>query len=411
MAHTVDSKADNKRMKSSSVTQFNLWQHSIAEELLPGIHNEITVQRISTKLPWITAHTLSSMSRAWRAAVRSRELFDARVRAHSTDTLVVINHTLPCKTWGISLYSMQARACYRLPPIPDVMSETPNSCKCVTLDGKIYILGGLQGFCLGSKEVYMFDVAGQGGWKKCASMQVARQDLACGAVNGKNYVCGGTSCCRLRGRTPVSEMEIYDPKTDKWTTIMPMPSWWESHDVGIIGDEVFVYGGVFINLDMKQEEVIYRPFRTPQLKYTYWCSDDCLEVYNTKEDRWRKAELKTYPASSNEKFFIADGRLHSINLSTISVFDSEKNTKTCLRSSLLQTPYSPTTRAVLITVVAVDHERLVISDWTRYPDYKTRIVFQSRGFGMEYRTLVWEQLATPFSFKGLRSPFMDPLHV
>ncbi|CAM6115355.1 unnamed protein product [Calypogeia fissa] len=411
MAHTVDNKADNKRMKSSSMTQFNLEQHSSTEELLPGIHNEITVQRISTKLPWITVHTLSSVSRAWRAAVRSRELFDARVRAHSTNTLVVINHTLSCKTLGISLYSMQARACYRLPPIPYVMSGIPKSCKCVTLDGKIYILGGLQGFRLGSKEVYMFDVAGQGGWKKCASMHVARQDFACGAVNGKIYVCGGTSCCMHPGRAPVCGMEIYDPKTDKWTTIMPMPSWRACHDVGIIGDELLVYGGVFINLDVKQEEVIYGPFRTPQLKYTCWRSDDCLEVYNTKEDRWRKAELKTYPASSYERFFIADGRLHSISPSTIFVFDCGKNTKACLQSSLLWTPYSPTAYAVPITVVAVDHELLVISDWTHYPDYKTRILFQSRGFGMGDRTVVWEQPETPFSFYGLRSPFMVPLHV
>ncbi|CAM6084404.1 unnamed protein product [Calypogeia fissa] len=419
MAHTVNNKADSKRMKGPAMTQNLEQQSSTEEQLLPGIHNEITLQKISTKLPWITFHILSSVSRAWRAAVRSREILDARVRSHSTDTLVVLKHTLSRKTWGIALYSIQAKRCYRLPPIPEVVTGIQDSCKCVTMDGKIYILGvlhGLQSFRplatedIGSNRVYMFDVAAQGGWKTCASMQAARKGFACSAINGKIYICGGASCC-TPGRAPVCGTEVYDPKTDKWTTVMPMPSWRAYHGVGVIGDELLVYGGAVINLDMKRkrlkQKVVYGNFRTPRLKYTYRRSDDRLEVYNTREDKWRKVELKTDPGRNMESFFIAEGRLYSVSPSTIFVFDFEKNTKTPFQSSLLprssgSAPHLP------ITALAVNHELLVVTCL----DAASTFLSQSRGFGMEDTTVVWEKLPeTLLSLRGIRYPFMVLLHV
>ncbi|CAM6115371.1 unnamed protein product [Calypogeia fissa] len=358
-------------MKRSSMGQ-NLEQHSSTDEqLLPGISNEITLHKISKKLPWNTFHTLTSVSRAWRAAVRSREMFDARIRSHSTDTLVVISYVNRLSASGgfVCTPCKHKRVIGSLPPI-NYWGGIPFSSKCVTLDGKIYILGGWYGLghlvppsstkkLCWSKRVFMFDVAGQGGWKSCASMQASREDFACAAINGKIYVCGGTSCSGPH-RGPVCEMEVYDPQTDKSTTIMPMPFGPKCHDVGIIGDELLLYGGLVYdeNPDEKKylrQVVVNGEFRTPRLKYVS-LSGDRLEVYNTKEDEWRKEVLKSDPAwTGRELFFIAEGRLHSIDKSTIFVFDAEKHTKTRLQSSLLPR-FSPRENPMPITVVAADHE-------------------------------------------------------
>ena len=58
-------------------------EHS--EDLLPGLPNVITMDLIVPKLPWRAFHILSSVRRCWRHAIRSHQVYDARVRFRSTD--------------------------------------------------------------------------------------------------------------------------------------------------------------------------------------------------------------------------------------------------------------------------------------------------------------------------------------
>ncbi|CAM6121921.1 unnamed protein product [Calypogeia fissa] len=62
----------------------------LTEALLPGIPDNITLN-LMPKLPWRSFHILSSVSPRWLEAIRSRRVYDARVRSCSTETLIVVN--------------------------------------------------------------------------------------------------------------------------------------------------------------------------------------------------------------------------------------------------------------------------------------------------------------------------------
>lgn len=62
----------------------------MGEELLPGIANDITLTMIVPKLSWQTVHVMYSVSKVWPHAIESRQAYDARVRANSTEELCVL---------------------------------------------------------------------------------------------------------------------------------------------------------------------------------------------------------------------------------------------------------------------------------------------------------------------------------
>ncbi|CAM6120032.1 unnamed protein product [Calypogeia fissa] len=213
------------------------------QQLLPGIPDEVTLKRISPKVPWKDLQILSAVSRGWRQSIQSRLVYDSRVRASSTETLVLHSRD-HCKLGNprLALYSVKDERCYELPPIPGVSNEVgiPLGCQCIALNGKVYVLGGFGGLDFPSKgkEVYVLDMAMAGQWKRCASMKSGRSDFACGAKDGKIYVFGGFF---LGGC--VSGSEVYNREKNSWSSILPMASLRDFHDVTSLGEKLFVHGG------------------------------------------------------------------------------------------------------------------------------------------------------------------------
>lgn len=132
------------------------------DPLFPGIPNEITIDEIVPKLSWKDVFILSLVNRAWSQAIRSRHVYETRVRTHSTETLALLLHTPSDreKFNAIVLYSMKDNSCYRLPPIPHVAKGIPDKCRCVSMDGKVYILG-VETKDSNHDGLYVFDMAGQ----------------------------------------------------------------------------------------------------------------------------------------------------------------------------------------------------------------------------------------------------------
>jgi hypothetical protein len=64
-------------------------------------------------------------------------------------------------------------------------------------------------------------------WVSKAPMQQARAGLGVAAVNGKIYAIGGTSGTK----TLLGTNEVYDPKTNTWSTKAPLPT--PRYDFGI----------------------------------------------------------------------------------------------------------------------------------------------------------------------------------
>lgn len=134
------------------------------QQLLPGVPNEITLDQITPRLPWRALPMLSSVSRSWLHTIRTHQVYNARIRSQAVETLVLVTHIrYGFFNDGIALYSMKDNSCSQLPPLPNLRERIPRWSQCISLDGKMYILGGVTDAIgeVGSSKVYVLDLAGQ----------------------------------------------------------------------------------------------------------------------------------------------------------------------------------------------------------------------------------------------------------
>jgi N-acetylneuraminic acid mutarotase/L-ascorbate metabolism protein UlaG (beta-lactamase superfamily) len=149
-----------------------------------------------------------------------------------------------------------------------------------TVKGKIYAFGG--DFFMNRNEVY--DPVTDS-WKKLTPMPTARQHLKCGVVNDKIYVLAGLEQGTVQanegddkwdGKAVVSNKnERYDPGTDTWQVLAPMPVPMHSPNayVAVVGDLIYVMGGMGDSTSI-------------------WTSLKTVEAYDTKTDTWEiKSDL------------------------------------------------------------------------------------------------------------------------
>src|SRR5438105_2553915 len=105
------------------------------------------------------------------------------------------------------------------------------------INDKIYVAGGVNSAGMSTREVEVYD-PGANTWTNLASMQVARNHLAGGVINGKFYAVGG------RGSTDApTALEVYDPQTNAWSTLADMPTGRSGIAAGVLSDELYVFGG------------------------------------------------------------------------------------------------------------------------------------------------------------------------
>ncbi|CAM6109775.1 unnamed protein product [Calypogeia fissa] len=397
------------------------------KELLPGIPDDVTLELITSKLPWVFQYThLRFVSHAWRHAIRGRQIYDARVRSSSTQTFVVINHTRSEDTNAISLYSVREECEYRLPPIPGVKCGIPRSCNCVTMDGKIYILGGLKNpnqrsrlrVCSG--DVFVLDVAAREPWKQCASMRIPRERFGCSDFGGKIYVFGGSS-----GNSPVLGSEVYDPKADAWAEISPMINWRFGHKVGIMGEELLVYGGIHYesNLNQDAHSLSFRDEFCSHSRYAVYRYG--VEAYSPRRDSWRSVSgtedwMRALLNLFTDRLFMAHGKLYVMNRDGISLFDFENK---CLEQVQSST-YSHRMDKFFITgpitgrqpqeVLVADDWILIICDLTYHWHLFVGItcsILKSTGFGLEDEKIVWSKVNHQYSFDGISFAFVRLLRL
>ena len=89
----------------------------------------------------------------------------------------------------------------------------------------------------GHENIIPTDVGGQGIWEQMASMPTARHTLSCAVVDGDIYAIGGHVW------NSRNENERYDPETDTWDTLAPMPIGVSGPGVAAYGGKVYAFGG------------------------------------------------------------------------------------------------------------------------------------------------------------------------
>lgn len=114
----------------------------------------------------------------------------------------------------------------------------------VVLDGKIYAVGGQTGFDstgVPESNVYVWDPANPSAWTTAASLPEPHSHIEASTVvvNNQIVVVGGDSSVG----TFLDNVDAYDPATNAWTELTPLPLPRLSPAVSAIGDQIIVTGG------------------------------------------------------------------------------------------------------------------------------------------------------------------------
>ena len=106
------------------------------------------------------------------------------------------------------------------------------------VDGKIYLIGGY----LGGQKVDEFDPATDT-WKEKSEMPTSKMGLSTSVLDGKIYATGGYSLYvnRYPGETTVY---VYDPAMDTWTTAPDMPTGRFGAYTSVVDGKIYVFGGL-----------------------------------------------------------------------------------------------------------------------------------------------------------------------
>ncbi|MFH8473980.1 kelch repeat-containing protein [Streptomyces sp. NPDC018000] len=130
----------------------------------------------------------------------------------------------------------------------------------VTLDGKVYSIGGSDGYTPASNKSYVYDPVART-WSALPNLKVGREAAQAAAYGGKIYVFGG-----LDAYSKIAKTEIYDPASRTWSAGADMPKPYFGAAVTVLGGKIYIVGG---------------------------CSGGCyrndVQVYDPASDSWSSA--------------------------------------------------------------------------------------------------------------------------
>ncbi|CAI0449405.1 unnamed protein product [Linum tenue] len=207
-------------------------------ELIEGLPDAVAIRCIA-RVPFYLFPKLELISRSWRAAIRSTELYKARQEVGSTEELLCVCAFEPENSW--QLYDPLRELWITIPVLPSKIKNLAHF-GAVSVSGKLFVLGGSsdavdpltgdQDGSFATSEVWSYDPVIRR-WARRSSMLVPRAMFACCALNGKIVVAGGLTTCRKS----ISRAEMYDPEKDVW---FPIPDLHRTPDSACTG---LVIGG------------------------------------------------------------------------------------------------------------------------------------------------------------------------
>ncbi|XP_062177441.1 F-box/kelch-repeat protein At1g22040-like [Alnus glutinosa] len=226
--------------------------------LISSLPDEISMQ-ILARIPRINYLNLKLVSRAWKAAILSVELYNVRKELGTTEEwLYILTKVENDKLLWYALDPL-SRRWQRLPPMPNFAYEDEcrkgmiplrmwhmvgssikiadvirgwlgkkdtfdrmRLCGCAigAVDGCLYVLGGFSR-ASAMKCVWRYDPIFNC-WSEAADMSIGRAYCKTGILNNKLYVVGGVTK-GPGGLTPLQSGEVFDPHTGIWSKIPSMP--------------------------------------------------------------------------------------------------------------------------------------------------------------------------------------------
>ena len=226
--------------------------------LIHSLPDEVSIQ-ILARIPRIHYLKLKLVSRSWKTAISSAELFDLRKELGTSEEWVYIL----TKNEGEKLlwHALDPinRRWQKLPPMPNLIHEEElkkglsslrlwdmvgssikiadtirgwlghrdvldrmRFCGCAigAVNDCLYVLGGFSKSAA-LRTVWKYDPRFNT-WGEVNSMNTARAYCKTGRLNDKLYVVGGVNQGR-GGLTPLQSAEVFDPSTGLWAPVPSMP--------------------------------------------------------------------------------------------------------------------------------------------------------------------------------------------
>lgn len=231
------------------------FEHST--RLIPSLPNELSLQ-ILARVPRVYYLQLKLVSRTWKEALSTSEIYDIRREFKTTEEwLFILSRVEEDLLWyGLDPVS---RRWQKLPPMPadssqdesrrglailrmwnslgsrvkiaeairgwlgggDPLGKLPFcGCSIAAVKGCLYVIGGLSRTSA-LRCVRRYDPI-LNTWNEVSPMLTGRAYSKTGVVNNKLYVVGGVSRYR-GGLTPLQSAEVFDPETDQWSEVPSMP--------------------------------------------------------------------------------------------------------------------------------------------------------------------------------------------
>ena len=172
--------------------------------------------------------------------------------------------------------------------------------------GKIYLFGGAAqkepngGLWVPLNNSWEYDPASDS-WKALAPMPTPRGSALAGVVQGKIYVIGGASVhpgTKLVSLGPaiphrsMSTNEVYDPATNKWESRSPMPTARNHAAIGVVNGKIYVLGG-------RVGSVFVNASAT-----------DVVEEYDPATDSWGNARARMPTPRSGTAYGTYGGKIY-----------------------------------------------------------------------------------------------------
>lgn len=148
----------------------------------------------------------------------------------------------------LALVSTVALAQGQVSPAPPLRDARQHHTATLLADGRVLVVGGRGNDGLSTlSSCELFDPKKQR-WARCAPLKVARSHHAATALDdGRLLVTGGTTHESAAGQNrfvALASVELYDPKTNVWTSVAPMGDARNGHTATLLLDgTVLVVGG------------------------------------------------------------------------------------------------------------------------------------------------------------------------
>ncbi len=207
----------------------------------------------------------------------------------------------------VDVWDLESGTWSKIVPLPRGLHHTTAT----VVDGKLYVIGGFDsGTWRPSNVNYEYDPEIHR-WTVKTPMPTARGALAAGVINGKIHLIGGAHR-KLFNLVNTSAHEVYDPETNSWRTLAPIPTPRDHLTVSMIGKKLHAIGGrvnVDYNKNLNTHEVydaktskwsLHAPLPTARSGITSQALNGLIHVFGGESGEGTFVENEAYDPSTNK---------------------------------------------------------------------------------------------------------------